>query len=100
MMMEKNLSGSKILSESEIILYLENKQLRLQFEEIRYILNKRSNTEQLSLKASIEHVLNQRDKLLENNYSIKQELNKLKTILSSKRCGLEFLNNILNKFLK
>jgi len=92
-----------ILSETEQTLYEENKRLREAAECLKTIMNKRSNTEQLSLKGSVESVLDERDKAERNIYLLKQELKRLNTLLSNKETqkeGKDFLSNLLTKFDK
>jgi hypothetical protein len=95
---------AEVLSEAENRLLSENQRFREQNELIRSILNKRSNTEQLSFKGAIETILDERDRAEKSIYLLKQELKRLNSLLLNKELSVQasrdFLDNLIRHFDK
>lgn len=88
-----------ILSPAEFTLYNENKQLRESQEEIRFLLNKNNNTEQLSLKAAILFLIEENKTLTKEKYSLHTELTKVRTLLKTNfKDGFELFSKTIEKY--
>jgi hypothetical protein len=101
-MMEKNIFADLNLSPAEERLALENQQLRIQLEQVKYLLNKNIDCEQLSLKGSVQLLIDQHNKAQTNIHLLKDEFRKLQVLLSKsdiKECR-DFVTQLLNNYSK